>query len=240
MYVKHARSISGQPKRPSTMETSGSPPSSGAVRPSNSSSLQPAAGSAEKESLPEAFNPDDCGVKLRLLKTGLTVEYLANTDDEKNACSVRTHVPVPLKDSFYFEVSVDDGGARGNIGVGLCGKDVRLGKMPGWEKNSWGYHGDDGMLFLESGRTGHKYGPKYTTGDVVGCGVDIVNRLVFFTKNGEHLGKAFDVPLQSPLALYPTVGMQSMGGRLTANFGNRPFVYDVRGSLKQESELARR
>lgn len=64
--------------------------------------------------------------------------------------------------------------------------------------------------------------PEYTTGDVVGCGFDIVNNVVFFTKNGRHLGKSFDVPQHPAIPLYPTVGMQSNGGRITANFWNSP------------------
>lgn len=217
------------------MQDNVSTPFSSAAIPPTSSSSQKV---AEKILYPTTFNPDDCGVKLRLLKTRLTVEYQADEDSEKNACSVRTDVPIletGLK-LFYYEVTVDDAGMRGNVGIGLCAKECDLSKLPGWEKANWGYHGDDGMLFIQSGRTGHKYGPKYTTGDVVGCWVDMVNKVVFFTKNGQHLGKAFDAPDESLGPLYPTVGMQSNGGRLTANFGNQPFAYDIESYLKQQRE----
>lgn len=186
--------------------------------------------------VPKAFNPNDCGKRLRCdANGGLTVVYEGPNDDEKNACSVRTHVPVPSNAIalFYFEVTVDNAGMRGNIGVGLCGKSVKLEKMPGWEAGSYGYHGDDGMVFRQSGRTGHKYGPKYTTGDTVGCCWDMVDNTVFFTKNGEFLGKAFDSPKES---LYPTVGMQTKGGRLTANFGDAPFEYDIETYARQQRE----
>lgn len=70
---------------------------------------------------------------------------------------------------------------------------------------SWGYHGDDGRAFCCHG-TGEAFGPTFTTGDVIGCGVDWtgvgprdasgkeqsgpgpVDRdggRAFFTKNGE-------------------------------------------------------
>jgi hypothetical protein len=60
--------------------------------------------------------------------------------------------------------------------------------MPGWGKQSWGYHSDDGNLFTENGR-GRRFGPKYQTGDVIGCGSDPERKNIFLTKNGLCLGK---------------------------------------------------
>ena len=40
-------------------------------------------------------------------------------------------------------------------------------RLPGWDKHSYGYHGDDGHSFCSSGQ-GQKYGPTFTTGDVIG------------------------------------------------------------------------
>ena len=53
---------------------------------------------------------------------------------------------------------------------------------------SWGYHGDDGRKFGESG-TGEPFGPSYTTGDVIGVGLHHQRKELFFTKNGFFLGK---------------------------------------------------
>lgn len=57
----------------------------------------------------------------------------------------------------------------------------------GWEKNSYGFHGDDGHSFCSSG-TGKPYGPTFTTGDVIGCGLNLIDNTCFYTKNGVNLG----------------------------------------------------
>jgi hypothetical protein len=38
--------------------------------------------------------------------------------------------------------------------------DCRLNKLPGWDKNSWGYHGDDGFSFSAE-KAGNSYGPTF-------------------------------------------------------------------------------
>lgn len=65
----------------------------------------------------------------------------------------------------------------------------------GWDKQSYGYHGDDGNSFSSSGH-GQSYGPTFTTGDIIGCCVNFVDNTCFYTKNGIDLGIAFrDLPV---------------------------------------------
>jgi hypothetical protein len=49
-----------------------------------------------------------------------------------------------------------------------------------WEPGSYGYHGDDGHKFHSAG-VGEEYGPKWTTGDTVGAGLDLGRQEIFFT-----------------------------------------------------------
>ena len=57
----------------------------------------------------------------------------------------------------------------------------------GWDKCSYGYHGDDGNSFCSSGPA-QPYGPTFTTGDVIGCCLNLVDNICFYTKNGVNLG----------------------------------------------------
>ena len=65
---------------------------------------------------------------------------------------------------------------------------MTLNRLPGWEPESWAYHGDDGQTFCCTA-SGKSYGPKYGNGDVIGCGINFITRHAFFTKNGILLGK---------------------------------------------------
>jgi hypothetical protein len=74
------------------------------------------------------------------------------------------------------------------IGIGFSAQKVALNRIPGWEPESFGYHGDDGNVFTSS-TSGTTYGPKYGTLDVIGCGINFRTKTAFFTKNGHMLGK---------------------------------------------------
>lgn len=76
--------------------------------------------------------------------------------------------------------------------------------FPGWD-NNWAYHGDDGKKFM--GVTpGQRYGPTFTAGDTVGCGVDFRNGTIYYTKNGQYLGMYLTV-----LCTRTTVKISSLG-----------------------------
>ncbi|XP_024874418.1 ran-binding protein 9 isoform X1 [Temnothorax curvispinosus] len=142
----------------------------------------------------------------------------------KDAASVRTTHSIPAACGlYYFEVKIVSKGRDGYMGIGLSASGVNVNRLPGWDKHSYGYHGDDGHSFCSSG-TGQPYGPTFTTGDVIGCGVNLVDNTAFYTKNGHHLGIAFT---DLPPNLFPTVGLQTPGEVVDANFGQLPFVFDI-------------
>ena len=77
------------------------------------------------------------------------------------------------------------------IGVGFSSNKASLERLPGWEHESWAYHGDDGKTFSgESPGQGRPYGQTFGVNDTIGCGVNFSSGCAFFTKNGNYLGMA--------------------------------------------------
>eukprot|EP00549_Striatella_unipunctata_P017152 CAMPEP_0118684340 /NCGR_PEP_ID=MMETSP0800-20121206/6587_1 /TAXON_ID=210618 ORGANISM="Striatella unipunctata, Strain CCMP2910" /NCGR_SAMPLE_ID=MMETSP0800 /ASSEMBLY_ACC=CAM_ASM_000638 /LENGTH=200 /DNA_ID=CAMNT_0006581031 /DNA_START=626 /DNA_END=1228 /DNA_ORIENTATION=+ len=104
-------------------------------------------------------------------------------------------------------------------------------KMPGWERFSYGYHGDDGGIYHGRGEQHRAYGPRFGPGDTIGCGLDYVHDTLFFTLNGRNLGTAFVVRMGKE-RWYPTVGLDSSDW-IHCNFGQEPFVFDLKGYSNQ-------
>jgi len=64
--------------------------------------------------------------------------------------------------------------------------------MPGLDRISFGYHGDDGKLFLDTGYpavTSSDFGPEgqYSTTDTVGIGLNMDSGEGFVTLNGAKM-----------------------------------------------------
>ena len=138
--------------------------------------------------------------------------------------STQPQPSLPLDDEpvVYFELSILALGVRGAIGIGLCQFGYRQHAMPGWDEGAYGWHGDDGKLFLP--RTpGRVFSEPWKVGDVVGLGLWLSKREMFFTLNGVNLGSQItDVAIGD---YYACVGMHSNGESAALNTGQHPFVY---------------
>ncbi|XP_043504806.1 ran-binding protein 9 [Polistes fuscatus] len=190
----------------------------------------------EETPLPRSWSPKDKYNYIGLSQNNLRVHYKGYGKTHKDAASVRTTHSIPASCGlYYFEVKIVSKGRDGYMGIGLSAHGVNVNRLPGWDKHSYGYHGDDGHSFCSSG-TGQPYGPTFTTGDVIGCGVNLVDNTAFYTKNGHHLGIAFT---DLPPNLYPTVGLQTPGEVVDANFGQSPFVFDI-GDMMNELRVRTR
>jgi hypothetical protein len=73
--------------------------------------------------------------------------------------------------------------------LGFCTSKFSLEKLPGWQVDSWAYHGDDGKAFSGNHSNGKDYGPKIKATDIIGCGVNFHTGCAFFTSNGVFLGR---------------------------------------------------
>uniref|UniRef100_A0A665U2P5 RAN binding protein 9 n=1 Tax=Echeneis naucrates TaxID=173247 RepID=A0A665U2P5_ECHNA len=181
--------------------------------------------------LPRSWSPKDKFSYIGLSQNNLRVHYKGHGKTPKDAASVRATHPIPAACGvYYFEVKIISKGRDGYMGIGLSAQGVNMNRLPGWDKHSYGYHGDDGHSFCSSG-TGQPYGPTFTTGDVIGCCVNLINNTCFYTKNGHSLGEHCLSLLQPNL--YPTVGLQTPGEVVDANFGQHPFVFDIEDYMRE-------
>lgn len=127
---------------------------------------------------------------------------------------------------------------RRGCAFGFADDSFDLTRTPGFEPNSFAYHGDDGCKYTGS-EQGDLLGPRYGEGDVVGCGIRCEDCTIFFTLNGRRVGDA--CVFSSTLALYPTVGLHAPGEMVEVNFGSHPFRFDVDSYiLELKRELFRR
>ncbi|KAG5438588.1 hypothetical protein PCANB_002693 [Pneumocystis canis] len=178
--------------------------------------------------LPSLWNEDDKCNLLSLAGNGLEVKFVGV---EQDAASVRANNAIPVRCGlYYYEVEILSKGYEGLIGIGFCKSTVPLNRLPGWESDSWGYHGDDGHSFCCQG-IGKEYGPKFTKGDIIGCGINFSSGIGFYTKNGVYLGVAFR-DLKG--IFYPSVGLRTLGEHIRANFGKKPFIFDIEQYMRME------
>jgi hypothetical protein len=69
------------------------------------------------------------------------------------------------------------------------------------------------------------FGPRFTTGDVIGCGYNNITKEIFFTKNGCLVGVAFENVSLPSTGMFATVGLAGPGERVALNFGQTPFAF---------------
>uniref|UniRef100_A0A7I4BK45 B30.2/SPRY domain-containing protein n=1 Tax=Physcomitrium patens TaxID=3218 RepID=A0A7I4BK45_PHYPA len=167
---------------------------------------------------------------------GLKIAYKGLGNSDTDAGAIRADNPAPESEPlYYFEVTIISRGRNGYIGVGLSSPQASLSRLPGLERNSFGYHADDGNAFTGCctstlSHEGTAYGPTFGKGDVIGCILNQMDHTISYTKNGVNLGVAFrDV---KGLSLYPTVGLRTPGEKVEANFGSKPFIFDLENLQK--------
>lgn len=128
------------------------------------------------------------------------------------------------------------------VAVGIATKSFQYqSRMPGWDQQSYGYHGDDGGIFHSSGGMLKQFGPKFGPGDTVGCGIDYVSKGIFYTLNGEFLGYAWEHISDDILQkdLFPVVGIDT-NSPIHLNFGSvnsGPFQFDLSNFIKKHEKI---
>ncbi|KAG7758306.1 hypothetical protein KL947_002685 [Ogataea haglerorum] len=208
--------------------------------------LDSLATSTDHQSLPSRWiTPKECQFELSL--DGLEISTKNPTKSVSSSSSITVNLPHHARSSifstkadfsvhetigiYYYEVEVLFGLNSGSeITIGYMDGDQPeeiISSLRGHDENAWGYKGKDGKLvsFEEcrfSVRTSCKFGNK----DVVGCGVNFINRSIFITKNGVFLGEAFSLP-SNMKRVVPVVSLGSWNS-ISTNFGHtKSFRFNI-------------
>lgn len=189
--------------------------------------------------LPSRWNDSDRHDGLDLLNDGMEVRYMGHPHKaEYEAASVRADYPMPREGGiYYYETTILVKPRDAVIAIGFSSSRASLERLPGWDSESWAYHGDDGKAFIgESQGQGRPFGPTFAVNDTIGCGINFTAGSAFFTKNGILIGTAFkDLPNSRSISFYPSIGMKRHHGmHVRANFGQQPFMFDIDGLVKKD------
>lgn len=186
----------------------------------------------DAEALPTELNTINSSGGFVVVSTDkLSVQYTSVNLHGHDVGVIQANRPAPVKRlTYYFELKVKNAGAKGQIAIGFTNESFKMRRQPGWEQNSYGYHGDDGLLYRGQGK-GEPFGPTFTTGDIVGGGINYASQEVFFTKNGVIVGTVYK-DVKGPL--FPTIAVHSQNEEVTVNFGKETFLFDIKAYEAQE------
>ena len=98
------------------------------------------------------------------------------------------------------------------------------GRQPGWDGESFGYHGDDGRAFTARDRSRRSSAPSLASAT---SSAAVLAALAphLFTKNGAFVGAPFVAEPQQ-LPLHAVVGLDARAP-VSFNFGLRPFRFAI-------------
>uniref|UniRef100_A0A914H2W3 B30.2/SPRY domain-containing protein n=1 Tax=Globodera rostochiensis TaxID=31243 RepID=A0A914H2W3_GLORO len=132
---------------------------------------------------------------------------------------------IPTYGIFYYEVKIEWKEWL-HVFVGLATKQMKLNEGVGHAKGTYAYDSSGIIWGHEVEGCAHgvnkrpyidKEIPKFEDGDVVGCGVDLEKKQIFYTKNGEIVIAGLSVNANLPL--FPCVSLTVMRQKIEANFG---------------------
>ncbi|CAN6980046.1 unnamed protein product, partial [Brassica oleracea var. botrytis] len=145
---------------------------------------------------------------------------------------VQPRIQAPIKCiAYYFEILLTNAGSEGRIATGFSTASW-IDSLGSSDFKKCYYHGDTGLIHCLQGKgltitaANKTTASTYTTGDIVGCGIDYVSQEFFFTKNGSLVGTS---PKVFNGVLYPTVALHSKNEEVTVNFQPQTFRFDLVG-----------
>jgi len=185
---------------------------------------------------------------------------ILHTSHKRVCISADKPIP-PTLDKYYFEVTLKPISEdiiplsfqprHPEFAIGFCTVGGAAIRFPGWAREyrtppipgsvaeSWGYMGDDGSVWASHSSVTYDADEpeewRTSVGDTVGAGVDLVEGVVWFTKNGAKVDRVLE-GVTGLGRLWPVVGLYDPVS-LAANFGNgsgEEFVW--KGEVEEEEE----
>nr|XP_022323918.1 uncharacterized protein LOC111124909 isoform X4 [Crassostrea virginica] len=118
--------------------------------------------------------------------------------------------PKPFSSSFRsFSFKILDEGRDKAITIGIAPSFYEANRQPGWNRNSFAYHADDGGIFLESGYSRFKKEVCFK-GDIMSVDFDVDTRIVRFFKNKTEV-YSHTVNANPRGGFHPMIGLHSPG-----------------------------
>uniref|UniRef100_A0A183BSB5 B30.2/SPRY domain-containing protein n=1 Tax=Globodera pallida TaxID=36090 RepID=A0A183BSB5_GLOPA len=166
-----------------------------------------------------------CHKELALTEPGRLI-VKKKRDANLGWCSVLGEEPIP-KEYFgisYFEVKILKNDSY--ICIGLANKQMSLDTFVGHDAGTYGYVGDGnfwghevaGCSHTAHGRPYIVRKPSFGVGNVIGCGVNLATRQIFYTKDGERL-ETVGLFVNFAADLFPCVSLWGSNDTIEANFG---------------------
>jgi len=157
------------------------------------------------------MNPHDRGDKFAIATDGL----LCQCREFRDWHGSRANFGV-TSGKYYYEARCKDEGLN-RVGWSTIDANLNLGT------DKWGF-GFGGTGKKSNSRNFDTYGQPFTQHDIIGCYLDMDQGKISFSKNGKHLGHAFDIPgYMLKMPFYPAVVLKN--SEIELNFGFDGFKF---------------
>uniref|UniRef100_A0A914H7Y3 B30.2/SPRY domain-containing protein n=1 Tax=Globodera rostochiensis TaxID=31243 RepID=A0A914H7Y3_GLORO len=218
---------------PPKKSTSNSPSSSVNAEPNADAS--PSVDTTPVLTLQNQWDSEACNPGLTLSAEGLIAAYTGNNTGFR---SVFAKKAIPNRESgiFYFEVKIsprtDENGeivqplTSGYVHIGFATKEMPLKKAVGLYEGAYAYESTGSV-------TGLRLHKPFGANDIVGCGINLKDRIVFYTKNGEHFATTKLSDNVTVDQLFPCVSLHNTGSKIEANFKLNGFKFDIKNGFRK-------
>nr|CDS26877.1 ran binding protein 9 [Hymenolepis microstoma] len=194
------------------------------------------------QSLPSSWRRKEYQSAFKLAPSGLAVTRVAqaatpfivlgrSADEQNDSLEaspafpiIKSDHPVPFNTGvYYYETEICALKSECVIVIGFSTKNTP--KSIVWDSSCYGldnsgalYHSSPDIVLCPNG---------FKENDIIGCGVNFITNSLFFTKNGQFLGNAFEgvVPIYGNSEVHPVILMSGLQSKILTNFGEEPFVY---------------